>query len=202
MEVMPKGSVVSGRLGILTIAAARLLAFAIVLFATSSEVFAENWPTWRGPRLDGTSLEQNIPVHWSATSNVVWKATLPGAGHASPIVWSDRLFTVAALPDKQSRVLLCLDRKTGGILWQQTVVTAPMERKHSLNSHASSTPATDGERVYVAFLDHDKMVAAAYDFEGKKRWLVRPGTFSSMHGFCSSPILYKDKVIVNGEWVN
>lgn len=199
MEVRSGERVVSERFSVRGIAASRLLAFAIVLFATSFEVFAENWPAWRGPRLDGTSLEQNIPVHWSATSNFVWKAALPGAGHASPIVWSDRLFTVAALPDKQSRVLLCLDRKTGGILWQQTVVTAPMERKHSLNSHASSTPATDGECVYVTFLDHDKMVTAAYDFEGKQRWLVRPGTFSSMHGFCSSPILYKDKVIVNGD---
>src|SRR6266511_3013261 len=108
---------------------------------------AEDWPTWRGPRLDGTSAETSVPVHWSATSNVVWKSELPGAGHASPIVWGDRLFTVAALADQQSRVLLCLDRKTGGILWRQTVVTAPMERKHSLNSHASSTPATDGEQV-------------------------------------------------------
>jgi len=74
-----------------------------------------------------------------------------------------------------------------------------MERKHSLNSHASSTPATDGQLVYVAFLDVDTMVVAAYDFDGNQRWLVRPGPFASMHGFCSSPILFKDKVIVNGD---
>ncbi|MCX6905706.1 MAG: hypothetical protein NTW03_19940, partial [Verrucomicrobia bacterium] len=55
---------------------------------------AENWPQWRGPRLDGTSLEKNLPVRWSATSNVVWKSALPGIGHASPIVWEDRIFTV------------------------------------------------------------------------------------------------------------
>jgi outer membrane protein assembly factor BamB len=74
-----------------------------------------------------------------------------------------------------------------------------MEKKHSLNSHASSTPATDGKLVYVAFLDRNEMVVAGYDFAGNQKWLVRPGTFSSMHGFCSSPILYKDLVIVNGD---
>jgi outer membrane protein assembly factor BamB len=176
-----------------------LIAVAAGLFVALPSGSAENWPAWRGPRLDGTSRETEFPVHWSATSNVVWKTELPGAGHASPIVWEDRVFTVAALADNQARVLVCLDRKTGRILWQPVVITSLLERKHSLNSHASSTPATDGELVYVAFLDHSEMVAAAYDFDGRQRWLVRPGKFSSMHGFCSSPILYKDKVILNGD---
>jgi hypothetical protein len=160
---------------------------------------AENWPCWRGPRLDGTSRERHMPLHWSATSNVTWKTALPGVGHASPIVWEDRVFTVTALPDKQERVLLCLDRQGGRILWQRTVLTSPLERKHPLNSHASSTPATDGQLVYVAFLDRREMVVAAYDFDGLQKWLARPGPFASMHGFCSSPLLYKDKVIVNGD---
>ena len=160
---------------------------------------AENWPAWRGPRLDGTSRETAVPVHWSATSNVVWKAALPGNGHASPIVWEDRVFTIACLPQTEERVLLCLDRKSGKILWQETVVRSPLERKHSLNSHASSTPATDGRLVYVAFLDGRQMLVAAYDFSGKQQWLVRPGAFASMHGFCSSPILFQNKVIVNGD---
>jgi len=120
-------------------------------------------------------------------------------GHASPIVWEDSAFTVSALPETGERVLLCLDRATGTLGWQQTVLTAPLERKHGLNSHASSTPATDGEQVYVAFLDVDRMVVAAYDLHGEQRWLVRPGAFSSMHGFCSSPVLFEDLVIVNGD---
>jgi outer membrane protein assembly factor BamB len=160
---------------------------------------AENWPTWRGPRLDGTSLESKVPVHWSATSNVVWQTALPGGGHASPIVWQDRIFTVSALPSTQERLLLCLDRATGKILWQQTVVKTPLEGKHRLNSHASSTPATDGQRVYVAFLDERQMFVAAHDFSGAPLWAARPGPFASMHGFCSSPLLYQDKVIVNGD---
>jgi len=161
--------------------------------------FAENWPCWRGPRLDGTSAERNVPTHWSSSSNVVWATPVPGIGHASPIVWENRVFTVTSMAEKQARDLLCFDRNTGRVLWQKTVVNSPLEKKHSLNSHASSTPATDGKLVYVAFLDRNEMVVAAYDFEGNRKWQVRPGAFSSMHGFCSSPILYKDLVIVNGD---
>lgn len=163
----------------------------------SAGLHAEDWPGWRGPRGDGTSLETNVPLHWSATSNVLWKTALAGSGHASPIVWRDRVFTVAALPETEERVLLGFDLGAGRPLWQRTVVRAPFEGKHALNSHASSTPATDGEQVYVAFLDVQEVVVAAYDLEGNLRWLKRPGTFRSVHGFCSSPVLYKDKVIVN-----
>jgi outer membrane protein assembly factor BamB len=178
---------------------ALLLESALVSILFLAPARGENWPCWRGPRLDGTSLEAKIPDVWSSSQNVTWKTELPGTGHASPIVWNDRVFTVCAIASAQARVLLCADRVSGKILWQKTVVTAPMEGKHSLNSHASSTPATDGELVYVAFLDQAEMLVAAYDFDGNQRWLVRPGPFASRHGFCSSPILYKDKVIVNGD---
>jgi outer membrane protein assembly factor BamB len=175
------------------------LGYPLLGLLLTSAANAENWPCWRGPRLDGTSLERNIPIHWSATSNVLWKASLPGVGHASPIVWEDKIFIVTALLESEERLLLCLDRKSGEPLWQRTVLTSPLERKHTLNSHASSTPTTDGKLVYVAFLDRNEMVVAAYDSNGRQQWLVRPGPFASMHGFCSSPILFKDKVIVNGD---
>lgn len=173
-------------------------AFLLVL-GHSAGVLAEDWPCWRGPRLDGTSLETNVPIYWNANSNIAWKTELPGAGHASPIVFGDRIFTVSAAADTQERLLLCLDRKTGELLWKQKVLSAPFEQKHELNSFASSTPATDGERIYVSFLDRDHMFAAAYDFQGKELWNNRPGPFSSMHGFCSSPLIYRDKVILNGD---
>jgi hypothetical protein len=159
---------------------------------------AENWPAWRGPRGDGTSLETNVPTYWSLTSNVVWKTAVPGAGHASPIVWGDRVFTVTALLNQEDRVLLCFDRQTGKILWQQTVLHSPLEKIHAENSYASSSPATDGEQVYVSFLDGKEFVVAAYDFAGKQLWLVRPGAFDSPHGFSNPPLLFKDKVILNG----
>jgi outer membrane protein assembly factor BamB len=169
----------------------------LFFFSATLSLHAENWPQWRGPRLDGTSTEKAIPTIWSANENVVWKTPLPGSGHASPIVWGDRVFTVAADENSNERLLLCLDRNDGRLLWRSVVITAPPEKIHRLNSHASSTPATDGERVFTAFLDNDQVVVAAHDFAGKPVWLERPGRFSSMHGFCSSPIVYGDKVIVN-----
>lgn len=171
----------------------------LLLVACSAPAVAEDWPGWRGPRGDGTSLEADVPTQWSPTENIAWKAPLPGSGHASPVVWQDRVFLVWAVEEKEERVLGCFDRRTGELRWQQTVLTAPLEDKHDLNSYASSTPATDGELVYVAFLDRESMLVAAYDFEGKQQWLVRPGPFASKHGFCSCPVLFEDLVIVNGD---
>ncbi len=180
-------------------AVAQLCLWIVLVVAVSGEALSENWPAWRGPRGDGTSLEKDVPVKWSATENVAWKVPIPGKGHASPIVWGDRIFVVTAVEDKDQRVLLCLDRSDGRVIWQRVVLEAPLEKLHSLNSRASSTPATDGEKVYVSFLDRDKMFVAAYDFDGNEVWSVRPGVFSSRHGYCSSPVLWKDKVLVNGD---
>jgi len=169
------------------------------VLAACVPVLAENWPGFRGPRGDGTSMEKGLPLQWSPTENIAWKVVVPGRGHASPVVWGDRIFLVSALEETGERVLLCLDRRTGKTLWQRAVLKAPMEQIHPLNSHASSTPLTDGERVYVSFLDRDRMFVAAYDLEGNRQWEVRPGPFASKHGYCSSPILYKDRIIVNGD---
>ncbi len=162
-------------------------------------VQGENWPGWRGPRGDGTSGEQHVPTRWSPDENITWQVEIPGKGHASPVVWGDRIFVVTCDEEAKERILLCLDRHTGRQLWQQVVLKSPLEHKHRLNSFASSTPATDGQLVYVTFLDRDEMVVAAYDFAGQERWLVRPGPFSSTHGYCSCPVLFENKVIVNGD---
>jgi outer membrane protein assembly factor BamB len=174
--------------------------FALLL--TASPLFAAdgNWPMWRGPHGDGQCDETGFPTRWSTTENVFWKTPIPGKGHSSPIVWGDRIFLTSAMEQggpKKDRILLCIDRKDGKVVWQKTVVTAPDEHIHKLNSRASSTPATDGERVYVTFLDDPRVVIAAYDFNGNEVWRVNPGEFESTHGFCSPPILYKDMVIVN-----
>lgn len=168
---------------------------ALALFHVA-QGWAENWPCWRGPRGDGSSLETQAPIRWSATENVVWKTPIPGLGHSSPIVWQDCLFLTTALPETQARQLLSLNRKTGAIAWRETVLTAPLEAKNNENSFASSTPATDGRRIFTTFLDGKEVVVAAHDFAGKKLWLVRPGTFYSQHGFSHTPVLFEDKVVV------
>ncbi len=160
---------------------------------------AEDWPGWRGPRGDGSSLETGLPAKWGPGENIAWKTELPGIGHASPVVWKDRVYTVTCLPDTSQRVLLAIDRRSGEILWQRAVVQSPLEHKHELNSHASSTPAVDDQRIYVTFLDRNQMLVAAFDHDGHSLWLVRPGEFASMHGYCSCPVLFEDSVIVNGD---
>jgi outer membrane protein assembly factor BamB len=107
------------------------------------------------------------------------------------------VLTVSAINETEERVLVCLDRKNGKVLWQRTVVKSPMERVHTENSHASSTPASDGEKVFCTFLDGREVLVAAYDLDGKLEWTRRPGVFSSVHGFCSTPIIYRDTIIVN-----
>lgn len=159
---------------------------------------SQNWPGWRGLNGDGTSEEANVPVEWSANKNIVWKSEVPGVGHSSPIVWEDRLFTLTAFPETKEKVLLCYNSRNGDLLWQRTVVKGSWEDKHADNSHASGTPVTDGELVYLSFLDGDDVVVAAYDFSGNQIWIQRPGKFSSPHGYSCSPILYEDKVIING----
>jgi outer membrane protein assembly factor BamB len=199
--------------------------FRIALFlslgwlSTALPARGENWPGWRGPRGDGTSLEKNVPLQWDALKgeNLIWKVPLAGGGHAQPVVWEERIFLVACNPETQERTLQCLDTKSGKSLWERTVFRGPLETKHALNSFASSTPATDGKLVYVSFLEVDgstvpapnvgtprpitpgKMVIAAYDLEGNQKWLVRPGGFVSAHGYCSSPVVFEDLVIVNGD---
>jgi hypothetical protein len=166
----------------------------ILLFS----VTGENWPQWRGPNGDGTSRETNLPVKWDSVTQVVWKSPVPGTGHSSPIVWGDRLFTMTALTETNEKVLLCYDTKNGKLMWQKTVIKSAFENKHNDNSFASGTPATDGTLIYVSFLDGDDVVVSAHDFSGKQVWNQRPGKFSSPHGYSCSPVLYKDKVIING----
>ena len=180
----------------------RLCTFGTLL-AIAAPSSAEDWPNWRGPRGDGSSQDTGLPVEWNGADqpamNVAWKVPVPGKGHASPIVWKDRIFVVSALVDSEERVLLSFDRESGRQLWQKTVLKSPLEGKHELNSFASSTPATDGELIYVAFLDREEMFVAAYDFAGEQRWQARPGPFSSKHGFCSCPVLFENLVIINGD---
>jgi outer membrane protein assembly factor BamB len=173
------------------------LGIGFLLWMTTAR--AEEWPGWRGSRGDGTSTEIGLPLHWSAGDNVAWKAAIPGIGHSSPIVWGDRTFVTTCLEKDFQRLLLCLDRRNGKLLWQRVVVTSKLEGKHKLNSYASSTPVTDGKHVWVTFLQEHDIEVACYDFDGNLVWRRSPGQFFSVHGFCSSPVLYHDLLIVNGD---
>ncbi|AMV27270.1 outer membrane biogenesis protein BamB [Gemmata sp. SH-PL17] len=176
----------------------RLLA-ALGLLLVPSFVSAEDWPGWRGPRADGTVKDQGFPLTWDAKENVKWKLELPGTGHSSPVVSRGKVFVAGCVEADKTRVLYCVDRATGKLLWTRTAAVSSLEFKHSENSWASSTPATDGERVYITFFDKPHLRVYCYDFDGKLLWERTPGEFHSVHGFCSPPVLYKDLVIVNGD---
>ncbi len=158
---------------------------------------AEQWPGWRGPRHDGTSHATGLPLEWSTQKNIVWNVPIPGTGHSSPIIWDDRIFLTTCIETTQERKLLCLDRLTGKQLWDRAVVTSPLEKKHTLNSFASSTPTTDGHHVWVTFLAGSDVVVACYDIAGGQVWKTKPSEFYSMHGFCSPPLVYQNLVIIN-----
>jgi outer membrane protein assembly factor BamB len=177
----------------------KLVIFGLSLAILAGPVRAEEWPGWRGPRGDGTSTETNIPIRWSKTQNVHWRVPIPGRGYSSPVIWGDRIFLTTCLEKEQKRLLLCLDRRDGRVIWQKHVLSAKLEPKHPLNSYASSTPATDGKYVWVTFLQYPLLQVVCYDVDGKEVWRRSPGEFHCKHGFCSPPILYKDLVIINGD---
>jgi outer membrane protein assembly factor BamB len=177
----------------------RMVVGTLVWLLAGMAAQAEDWPVWRGPRGDGTSTETGIPLRWSATENVAWKTPIPGKGYSSPIIWGNRVFVTSCTEEDGKRVLLCLDRECGKVLWQQIVLTAPLEKKHHLNSYASSTPVTDGRHVWVTFLAYPNMEVACFDLDGNKVWQRSPGKLLSVHGFCTSPILHQDLLILNGD---
>ncbi len=171
--------------------------FLIIISTTLSTLIASaaDWPCWRGPGGFGVSADADVPSRWSLEENVLWKIPDPGFGHSSPIVWGEALFLATAVGE--DRVLLRLEAGTGREAWRRVVVRAPLEEKHQKNSHASSTPAADGQLVYVPFLDGKNVVIAAYDFDGQEAWRTSPGEFYCKHGFCSSPVLFEDLLLLN-----
>jgi outer membrane protein assembly factor BamB len=180
---------------------ARALSWVVLVasLALTPALRAADWPVWRGPKGDGIVADRAVPTKWSATENVVWKVAVPGIGHSSPIVSNGRVFLTSFDPETKDRLLLCFDRTSGKRLWQQAVLTAVPEKMHKNNTPASSTPASDGTHVWVTFLDGEKVAVACYDFAGKCAWLKTFDGFTSHHGFCGTPVLYRDSVVVNGD---
>lgn len=171
----------------------------------------ERWPQFRGPTGLGFSSDIELPTTWGGATNenVVWKSPLIGQGHASPIVWGDRLFVcTAAWPESvterterekliPAHHVLCFDTRTGERRWNTLVPPGPWRRTDFRSGagggYASPTPCTDGQRVYVLF---GSSVLAALDFDGRLVWRkeIVPHTFDVTIG--TSPILFRDTLIL------
>jgi outer membrane protein assembly factor BamB len=174
----------------------RALLGVVALVALGLSVRAESdWPRWRGPAGDGHSAETGLPVHWDARS-VVWKTPLKGRGQSSPVIAGERVFLTTALDNGKQRLVFCLDRKDGRLLWERVAWTGTPEKSHAMNGWASPTCATDGERV-VAFFGRGGL--HCYTVEGKPLWSRDLGPFAGPWGTAASPVLVGDLVIQNGD---
>lgn len=180
---------------------------------------AFNWPQWRGPLATGVAPHANPPITWSETQNVQWKTELPGKGHSTPVVWGDRIFVTTAVPfgeglppkysgapgghdelpitHRHKFVVMAIGRRDGKILWERSVrEDLPHQGGHRTASLASSSPVTDGERLFAHF---GSWGLHCLDMTGKILWHVDLGQLNTMHGHGegSSPALHGDTLIVN-----
>ncbi len=190
--------------------------------AASSE---GSWPSFRGPVAAGVAEGQDLPDEWSGETgeNVLWKTSIPGLAHSSPIVWGERVFVTSAISstggatfrpglygdgdaseDRSTHrwMVYALDKRTGDVLWEQVAYEgAPVDKRHIKSTYASSTPATDGRIVVASF---GSQGVYAYDVDGHFLWKVDVGrldlgaydipTFE--WGTASSPIIWNDMVFV------
>jgi outer membrane protein assembly factor BamB len=160
-----------------------------------AQLFANDWPQFRGPHFNGTADASDLPAEWSRTDKVLWVADLPGASAASPIVYGDRVFVSSTDAARESVCALCFDRATGKQLWRREIATEI--RKDTRSNYASPTPATDGQRV-VFFYGNGDLVA--FDFNGKELWKRNIqeefGPFAFMWTFSTSPVLHDGKLFI------
>lgn len=184
-----------------------LLSLPLLLGAITVAANAADWPQFRGPGMEGSSREAGLPTTWSGTQNVAWKSELPGAGTSSPIVVGDQIiltyYTGYNVPGEAAgnmsdlkRFVVALNRQDGKPRWRTEVPSRLPEQESIRDGHgyASSTPASDGERIYVFF---GKSGAAALDMAGKLLWQTQVGDGLHGWGSAASPVLYGNLVFIN-----
>lgn len=181
-----------------------VVSLCVIVFLIQT-VHANDWLQFRGPGGQGISNMKNLPVTWSETENVAWKTPMPGYGSSSPIALDGKLYVTCysgyGTGRNRGRMedlmlhAVCLDSKTGNILWDKKIKPILPESKNVRDhGYAAPTPTTDGEHLYVFF---GKTGVLKLDLKGNPIWQTSVGT--NLHGWgCgTSPILYEDLVIVN-----
>jgi outer membrane protein assembly factor BamB len=160
----------------------------------TASVVAGDWPAFRGPEGNGVTHDDRAPLHWGPEKNIRWKVSLPGPGNSSPIVSRGRVFITCAEDEGRRRNLYCFDRETGKRVWERMVKLPTVEPTHKSNPYCASTPVADGSRVVVW---HGSAGVFCYDFDGRELWKSDLGETRHDWGYASSPILHRDKVILN-----
>ncbi len=170
-----------------------MLRFVFLAIWAASFGWADNWPQWRGPSLDGASAEKGLPTKWSTEEGVTWKLALPGRSGATPIVWNDHVFLNVA--DGDDLQLWDVDRATGKPRWKQKL--AGGNYKINKQNMSSPSPVTDGKTVFVMT---GVGIFKAFDFTGKELWTrdiqKEYGKFGLNWGYASSPLLWGGSLYV------
>lgn len=163
-------------------------------------VSAKDWPWWRGPDRNGeASADQAPPIEWDETTNVAWRVPLLGRGHGSMAIVGTRVFLQTADESSGAQLVVCLDRTNGSQLWSTTVHPNGGMRKNNKSTAASSTPACDGERVFVNFPNNGSLMTTALDVNGNQLWQTKICDYIEHQGFGSSPALYQGLVLVSAD---
>ncbi len=181
----------------------------LVLAFISLAFLAADWPSFRGSDSTAVSLDSKTPTYWSKASGVSWKFALPGAGGSSPITWGDHVFVTCYSgygldqdePGDQKDLrlqLLCVGLEDGKMVWAREIEPRTPEQDYrgflALHGYASSTPATDGEHVFV-FAGQSGVFA--FTMAGKPVWKADVGDGLDGWGSGTSVVLHDDLVIVN-----
>ena len=205
----------------------RLTLSLLVLILSSLTTNAQNWPSFRGPNASGVADGSKPPITWDVQkwNNVLWKTEIPGLSHASPIVWDNYIFVITAVSSdaqtgfiakdrgiglatdnvKHTWTIYALDKRNGRVFWTNTPYEGvPRARRHVKATQANSTPVSDG-RYVVALFGSEGL--ACYSMKGKLLWkqdlgVLNPGLWDdkeSSWGHSSSPIIYRDLVIVQAD---
>ena len=156
-----------------------------------------DWPWWRGPNRDNVSpVGVKPPAVWSANSSILWKLSLPGLGHSSPVLCGNRLYITSGDRKKGVVNLLCLEQDRGKEIWNAEVYKGTIAKMHRDNSLASSTPAFDGDRIFVPYQTANTIGLAAVSPEGKLLWRTVLAPYATIQGYSASPVFYKSLVIL------
>jgi outer membrane protein assembly factor BamB len=165
----------------------------IMTVGFAARASAENWPQWRGARLDGISNEKNLPAEFGPNKNLAWRTPLPGRGGATPVVWGNHIFVSSV--DGNDLVLVALDATTGKQLWKRLVGTGNRLVTRGEGDYASPSPCTNGKYVW-AFMSTGDL--ACFDFSGKEIWKkdleTDYGKLDVQFAFSSTPVLDDDRL--------
>jgi outer membrane protein assembly factor BamB len=156
---------------------------------------AENWGQWRGPNLNGSSPEVNLPDKLDPNANLVWKFDMPGHGSGTSVVWGDRIFVSCVDRQADKMLALCVDATSGKEIWRREVGEG--FQSNNRNNYAGPSPLTDGKTVWFAFGSGDLV---AFDMQGTQLWTKNiqkeHGQFNINWIYSSSPLLYDGKLYV------